>query len=99
MAPNVTDQINSEIEAMSPDQLRQALIAHLAKETARKASYNTPAAKARRKEYYNAKKNTPEWKEARARQAEARKAKGDALIAMAKARFTPQELAELGLTR
>ena len=95
---NVNEQINSEIESMSADQLRQALIQHLAKANARKASYNTPAAKARRKEYYEAKKNTPEWKAQRKVQAEARKAKEAALIAMAKRTFTAEQLAELGLS-
>lgn len=98
MTQSVTEQINSELEGMSPEQLKQALIQHLAKANARKESYNTPAAKARRKAYYEEKKNTPEWKAARKVQAEARKVREQALIAMAKRTFSAEQLAELGIS-
>jgi L-lactate utilization protein LutC len=97
MTQNVTDQINAELDALSPDRLKQMLIEHLQKQSKRQASYNTPEAKARRKSYYEAKKDTPEWKAARKVQAEARKAKETALINLAKSKFTAQELAELGI--
>jgi len=83
MTESVSDQINTELQSMSTDQLKQALFDLLAKQKARKESYNTPEAKARRKDYYEAKKNTPEWKEARQRQAEGRKARMDALLKIA----------------
>lgn len=94
MSGNVDGQIDAELNGMSTDELKSALFELLKKNEARKASYNTPQAKARRKEYYEAKKNTPEWKEARARQANQRKAKIEALIRVAKERGI--DLKELG---
>jgi hypothetical protein len=94
MSGNVDGQIDAELQGMSTDQLKQALFELLKKNEARKASYNTPEAKARRKAYYEAKKNTPEWKEARSRQAAQRRAKIDALLAIAKERGI--DLKELG---
>lgn len=91
---NVDDQIQNELSSMSTDELRQALLELVAKQNDRKKYYNTPEAKARRKQYYEDKKNTPEWKAARKVQADKRKAKVDALIAMAKARGI--DLKELG---
>lgn len=94
MSGNVDGQIDAELNGMSTDELKAALFELLKKNEARKASYNTPQARERRKAYYEAKKNTPEWKEARARQANQRKAKIDALIRVAKERGI--DLKELG---
>lgn len=92
-------QIQAELESLDKDALKRMLVEHLSKQNARKKSYNTPESKERRKAYYEAKKDTPEWKEARTRQAAARKAKLDALLSLAKSRFSDQELAEIGITK
>lgn len=94
MSGNIDGQIDAELQGMSTDQLKQALFELLKKNQARKASYNTPEAKTRRKAYYEAKKDTPEWKEARQRQAEQRKARMEALLRVAQERGI--NLKELG---
>lgn len=94
MDGSVSDQISNEIQGMSTDDLKRALYELLQKQNKRKEGYNTPEAKARRKAYYEAKKDTPEWKEARQRQADARKAKITALLKIAEERGI--NLKELG---
>lgn len=94
---DLSQQITQELESLDKDALKRMLIEHLQKQNARKKSYNTPESKERRKAYYEAKKDTPEWKEARTRQAAIRKARLDALLALAKSKFSAAELAEVGL--
>jgi hypothetical protein len=89
-------KIQEEIAGLSEDEFRQELAKYKERRAKRKES-SAKNAEARKK-YYEEHKDTPEWKAARQAQAAKRKAKELAIIAMAKEKCTPEELAELGIS-
>lgn len=93
----IGEAIQNELEGMSEDQLRQELSKLVARQEKQRERTKSPEAKARRTAYYEKVRGTDKWKEQRSISASKRKEKQDRLVAMAKAKFSAEELAEIGL--